>query len=100
MYRFRIYTDKEKNKENLCLDALIKESGEYEIMFSLSELFENLLKEGLSNDLSIIYIDEDTKEKKIEYMGEFKNASEALSRTEEFLNKWYNLEISIDQLRS
>ena len=98
MYRFRIYLTKDKKKDELCLDAFVKEDYKYEILYSGSQLYENLLKEGLNSDLSIIYIDEQTKETKIQYIDQFNNVKQSMQNTAIFLGKWYNLGVSIDEI--
>lgn len=99
MYRFRIYLKEIMDIEELCLDALVKENGDYEILLSWGSVYENLLKEGLEHALSIVYIEQETNEKKIETIQEAENIKQTLDITAGFVHRWYNLMARVDKLR-
>jgi len=99
VYRFRIYLKEIMDIEELCLDALVKENGECEILHSWGSIYDNLLKEALKNDLSIIYIDPETNERKVETIEETQAIKETLEATSRFIHKWYNLKSKVDKLK-
>ena len=101
MFRLKIYWTEEKILENLCFDALVndkKGNVEYEVMYDLNQMYELLLKEGLSGDLSIVYLDIKTVEKKIETINFFECLEEQLIEFRDFMIKWYGLTFDIERL--
>jgi len=99
MYRFRIYLKEIMDIEELCLDAIVRGNGEYEVLHSWGSIYDNLLKEALEHDLSIIYIDLETNERKVETIEETETIKQTLEAASRFVHKWYNLKSKVDKLK-